>query len=202
MPVHCLPPPRALLCAAGSPRREMNISLSTFAHGRWKTGKPMAYLLAVDGGGTKTEFALMEPGRQNCAPSEPGPSNYQNIGATRLATCCATDFPKWRRKPGASCSGRALVWPASTRPKTSAFTPPWWATCSATRRPKCASKTTASSPCTAALWARRHRDHRGHRIHGHRYERSWRTPAAAAGATVSAMKAAVTKSVTRRWCER
>ena len=41
----------------------------------------MAYLLAVDGGGTKTEFALMEPDGKIVRRVSLGPSNYQNIGA-------------------------------------------------------------------------------------------------------------------------
>ena len=77
----------------------------------------MAYLLAVDGGGTKTEFALMEPDGKivRRVAWDRRTTKHRGAGGPQR---CATDFPKWRRKPGASCSGRAWVWPASTRPKT------------------------------------------------------------------------------------
>lgn len=40
----------------------------------------MGYLLAVDGGGTKTEFALMVPSGTVIRRLALGPSNYQNVG--------------------------------------------------------------------------------------------------------------------------
>lgn len=68
----------------------------------------MGYLLAVDGGGTKTELALVEPDGKVIRRLALGPSNYQNVGVDAARSVLHEGISELKSEAGGELLGACL----------------------------------------------------------------------------------------------